>query len=67
MNPRYEVWKANHFCKVNHSGSSNSMETFGAVRIFERSVATRGLKYKDMLGDGDSTYNSTVDIKPYGD
>ncbi|XP_046844662.1 LOW QUALITY PROTEIN: uncharacterized protein LOC124438534 [Xenia sp. Carnegie-2017] len=66
--PRYEVWKANHLCKINHSGSSNSMETVGAVRIFERSVATRGLKYIHMLGDGDSsTYNNIVDRKPYGD
>ena len=43
------------------------METVGAVRIFKRSEATRGLKYKDMLGDGDcSTYNTVVGSKPYG-
>ena len=44
------------------------METVGAVRIFERSYVELGLKYKDMLGDGDSaTYSSIVDSKPYGD
>ena len=43
--PRYNAWKASHNCKINHKGSSGSMETVGAVRIFERSVATRGLKY----------------------
>jgi hypothetical protein len=44
--------------------SANSMETSGAVRIFERSLATRGLKYKDMLGDGDSsTYRSVGHIQ----
>ena len=44
------------------------METVGAVRIFERSYITRGLKYKDMLGNGDSsTFNSVVDSKPYGE
>ena len=34
--PRYEEWKASHNCKINHEGSPNSMETAGAVRIFER-------------------------------
>ena len=43
------------------------METVGAIRIFRRSTATRGLKYKNMLGDGDSaTYNAVIDSKPYG-
>ena len=65
--PRYGEWKASHQCKINHIGSSNSMETVGAVRIFTRSTATRGLKYKNMLGDGDSaTYNAVIDSKPYG-
>ncbi len=66
--PGYEEWKANHQCKINHTGSANSMETVGAVRILERSYITRGLKYKDMLGDGDSsTYNSIVSSRPYGE
>ena len=43
--PRNEVWKANHLCKINHSGSYRSMETVEAVRIFELSVATRGLTH----------------------
>ena len=44
------------------------METVGALRIFERSLATRGLKYKDMVGDGDSTTcNTIVENKPYGE
>ena len=51
--PGYNAWKASHECKINHEGSAGSMETTGAVRIFKRSVATRGLKYMDMLGDGD--------------
>ena len=66
--PRYEEWKATHNCKINHVGSANSMETVGALRIFKRSFQTRGLKYKNMLGDGDSsTYNKIVQSKPYGD
>ena len=65
--PKYEVWKANQ-SKVNHIGSANSMESVGAIRSFEQSRATRDLKYKDMLGDGDSpTYNSIVHTKPYED
>ena len=44
------------------------METAGALRIFGRSCATRGLKYKDMLGDGDSsTYSAILESKPYGE
>ena len=44
------------------------METAGALRIFERSCLTRGLRYKDMLGDGDSsTYSAITESKPYGD
>ena len=66
--PKYQEWKANHRCKINHTGSANSMETVGALRIFERSYISRGLQYKDMLGDGDSaTYNKIVQRKPYGD
>ena len=66
--PKYEEWKANHQCKINHVGGANGMEAVGAVRIFNRSSATRGLQYTDMLGDGDSsTYNSVVENKPYGE
>lgn len=66
--PKYSEWKATHICKINHTGSANSMETVGAVQVFERSLATRGLKYKDMLRNGDSsTYNTIVEKKPYGD
>ncbi|CAB3994951.1 Hypothetical predicted protein, partial [Paramuricea clavata] len=44
------------------------METAGALTIFERSCATKGLKYKDMLGDGDSsTYSAILESKPHGE
>ena len=33
--PKYHEWKASHNCEVNHTGSANSMETVGALRIFE--------------------------------
>ena len=64
--PKYEEWRATHQSKINHTGSSGSMEAAG--EIFERSYATRGLKYRDMLGDGDSpTHSVTVESKPYGE
>ena len=47
--PRYDERKASHNYKINHTGSANSMETVGAIRIFQRSVTTKGLKYKKML------------------
>lgn len=56
--PRYNEWKTSHKSKIDHDGSGNIMETSGAVRIFERSLASRALKHKDILGDGDSS--------PYG-
>ncbi len=65
--PKYEEWRANQ-CKINQVSGANSMEAAGAVRIFNRSSATRGLVYMDMLGDGDSsTHNSIVESRPYGD
>ena len=68
QDPRYNAWKASHRCKINHEGSAGSMETAGAVRIFERSLNTRGLKYTKILGDGDSsTYSTIVDREPYGE
>ena len=40
--PKYPEWKANYQRKINHKGSSGSMDTAGAVRVFERSCTTRG-------------------------
>ena len=65
---KYHEWKAYHNCKVNHTGSANSMEAVSALRIFERSLATKGLKHKDMVGESDSaTCNTVVENEPYGE
>ena len=70
-------WKENHRenCLINYSGSSGGMESEGAVRIFERSIARRGLKYTTFVGNGDSStfqavsqrmkkkYGSRYDVK----
>ena len=53
--------KSTHWKRKQHGDSY-------ALRIFNRSYISRGLKYKNMLGDGDSsTYNNIVESKPYGE
>lgn len=52
---------------MNFEGASGNMEAEGAVRIFQRSIASRGARYKQYLGDGDSKgYLRVVESKPYG-
>ena len=51
----YNEWKLTHKCRLNHTGSAGSMESQGSVRVFERSVEKRNLKYCEYLGDGDSS------------
>lgn len=53
-NIEYEAEKADHICQCNYEGSSKTMETVGASRIFNRSEKLRGLQYTDYYGDGDS-------------
>lgn len=57
----FEEWKAKHTnCNANHTGNAGRMEPVGLYRIFERSEATRSLKYVDYYGDGDSKSHATV-------
>lgn len=43
------------------------METYGAVQIFSRSLAERGLRFTKYLGDGDSKgFKKVLEQKPYG-
>ena len=61
--PKYPEWKANHQCKINHTGSSGSRET-----ALNDHAQQGSLKYKEMLGDGDSSTNSAIlQSKPYGE
>ena len=65
---KYPEWKTSHQCKINHTGSANSMEAAVALRMFERSWVSQGLKYKNMLDNGDySTYNNIRESKPNGE
>ena len=56
-----------HNCKKNHNGSAGAMESVGMQRIFARSVANRGVRYVNFLGDGDcKSYKHVCDSEPYG-
>lgn len=67
--PCYEKWRNNHakVCTKNHSGSASKMEVDGMVRIFKRSVAEKGVRYKFYIGDGDTkTFLQLSKSLPYG-
>ena len=68
----YKSWEAKHdsTCQINYEGSSGGMEGAGAVKIFKRSIASRGLKYTTFVGDGDSDTFKVVHeevFKTYGE
>ncbi|GFW55516.1 uncharacterized protein TNCV_119001 [Trichonephila clavipes] len=44
------------------------METVGMVRIFQRSLSHRSVRYTSYIGDGDSkTFSSITASNPYGE
>ncbi|GFX60587.1 hypothetical protein TNCV_3061601 [Trichonephila clavipes] len=44
------------------------METVGMVRIFQRSLSHRSVRYTSYIGDGDSkTFSSITTSNPYGE
>ena len=66
----YDKWLAEHspICSINHEGSAGSMESSGAVTIFKQSLAKYNLRYKNYVGDGDtSSFMNVVQSKPYGE
>ena len=66
--PEYDVWKTQHKCSINHKGSASSMESAGAIEIFQRSINNHKLRYNNYIGDGDSSsFNKVVQSKPYGE
>ena len=65
--PEYDVWKTEHKCSINHKDSAGSMESAGAVEIFQWSMNNHNLRYNSYIGDGDSSScNKVVQSKPYG-
>ncbi|GFV36174.1 uncharacterized protein TNCV_233641 [Trichonephila clavipes] len=68
--PAYEKWKILHVkeCLKNHNGSAGMMETVGMVRIFQRLLNHRSVRYTSYIGDGDSkTFSSITVSNPYGE
>lgn len=65
----YLEWEHAHAadCDVTTRSSSGSMEVQGAQLEWDRSLASRGLRYLTFIGDGDSKAFSAVrDRRPYG-
>ena len=64
--PGYTNWKLTHECQINHEGSSTSMESKGAVQIFNRSIEKHKLRYVNYIGDGDSSaFSKVLESDPY--
>lgn len=54
-------------CMESYSGVSGGMEVQGILDMFRQSRASHNNRYKDFLGDGDSSANPTVVVGiPYG-
>ena len=45
----YRKWKESHKCRINHVGTSASMEPVGVVRIFEHSMHTQDCSIQNFL------------------
>ena len=46
---RYELWKMDHKCSINHTGSAPAMEKAGAQIIFQRRITDRKFKYTEFM------------------
>jgi hypothetical protein len=65
----FAIWHQNHVernqCDCNHTGSAGAMEPAGMLRIFQRSIPKRRLRYVKYLGDGDSkTFKTLLEAEP---
>lgn len=53
-------------CSKKFEGKSGAMEAEAAVRIWGRSEAKLGMKYRTFIGDGDSkAFDAVVAMNPY--
>lgn len=57
---KYDNWKVKHKCHFNYKGSAGGMEVTGAVRIFNRSIKKRKVRYTTFYVDGDSKAHEHV-------
>ena len=65
QSPDYLAWKESHrrHWEVNHQGSSEEMESLGAIDIFSRSIEKRKVMYSTFVSDGDSSCFGKVKAK----
>ena len=62
----YKQFREHHICKVSHTSSSGSMESSGAVKMFNRSEEKNDLQYTLYIGDGDTaSFKKVKDSDPY--
>ena len=53
-------------CSINHIKSSGSMESAGAINIFNRSVEKNSIMYHECLGVGNSSsFKEVIEFEPY--
>ena len=67
---QFKEWMETHkdSCAINHEGSSPAMECQGVLRIWNRSVESRHLRYTQLISDGDCKSLATLnEHKPYGE
>ena len=59
---QFNEWYENHKddCQINHQGSSDLMETEGAIETFLRSISKYNLRYTTFVGDRDSSCYGAV-------
>ncbi|GBN79283.1 hypothetical protein AVEN_27577-1 [Araneus ventricosus] len=66
----FSIWYKAHKpeCSENYVGSSNAMEVKAAEILWTRSVENCGMRYMNVLSDGDSkTYQHLLELDIYGD
>ena len=62
-----DYWSAHkEFCTANFKGTSQSMESTGAIDVWRRSIETHNLAYGTYIGDGDSSsFKNLLQSDPY--
>ena len=62
----FKRWKLDNSCCVNHTKSAGTMESAGALKIINRSIATNNMRYTSYLGDGNSkSFSDIMKADPY--
>ena len=66
--PQSHIWKTVHKCSINNKSLAGSIESAGAIEIFQRSINNNKLRYNNYTGDGDSSsFNKFMQSKPCGE